>query len=631
MTDSASTVPERAVKNPRAIIEALTSSLAGRRFAYASADLRKGVLLGRAPDCTVRFDSARDLKVSGHHALIEERQDGIFVRDQGSSNGLYLNRERVTTDGLRVYDGDELHLGQEGAVLRIMVPGDSRPPASQFPAPSSHGAPASRIAPDSASLTMMVNNIGSQVGAGDKTKHLLKAVAEQLEARAEKKAGGLVTMVGALFMLIVAAGAIGVWYYQHEEEAKVAAQGRTDAEMQAREKDRDEAEKARQQREKDREKEMEDLRKQMSDLQTAMAKQEKLAEDLRVEQAKRFEDMKKEVGESTAARVKEISEAQFKTLKDATDEQLKALKEFTAPSGDSAFRDLVDKYNPGVFLIFVQYPLLDADGKAVGVESGTGTGWVAKIEGKKAWIVTNKHVIKPFLFNAELAISHAIRDVKPAPVERWTIACWQPGMKLREKVGDSMLNVAQAWAMLPGGRGGKGALKLAGFAEDDFATFGTSYKEALQASGFRTDLPEDVADRVKAAGIHGDTANDLALLEFDIRNPYDLTAVLPIASEDDLKKLHQMDRVMSLGYPLGLSVIKGTTVTTSPATGEIRSKQYEVGKIGTSAPILPGNSGGPLISADGKVVGVITRRFEATQGEAISATHARALVEKYAK
>ncbi|MBE7490573.1 MAG: FHA domain-containing protein [Planctomycetes bacterium] len=629
MADAASTVPEKAAPS-RVIVEVLTSSLAGRRFAYGSVELRKGVLLGRAPDCTIRFDAARDLKVSGHHALLEERMDGVFVRDQGSSNGLYLNRERVTAEGARLYNGDELHLGQEGAIVRLLIPGEDRPPVSAFPAPSQHpkSAPASG---DAASLTMMVNNIGSKVGAGDKTKHLLKAVAEELEARAEKKTGALVTVVGALFLLIVAAGAIGVWYYQHEEAAKVAAQARGDAELQAREKERDDAEKARQQREKDREKELEDLRRQLAGLQAAMEKQEKLADDLRAEQNRRFEDIKKEVGESTAARLKEISEAQFKSLKEATDEQLRALKEFKPPSGDESFRELVDKYNPGVFLIFVQYPLLDADGNAVGVEGGNGTGWCARIEGRKAWVVTNKHVIKPFQFNAELALSHAIRDVKPAPMDRWTIACWQPGMKLREKVGDSMLNVAQAWAMLPGARGGKGTLRVAGFADDDFVRFGNDYKLVLQQNGFKTELPPDIIARVKAAGIHADTFNDLALLELELRNPADLTTVLPMASEEDLQRLHQMDRVMSLGYPLGMSVIKGTTVTTSPATGEIRSKQYEVGKIGTSAPILPGNSGGPLVSADGKVVGVITRRFEATQGEAITATHARLLVEKFAR
>ncbi len=630
MPDGASTVPERATA-PRAILEVLTSSLAGRRFAYSSNELRKGVLLGRAPDCTVRFDSARDLKVSGHHALIEERQEGVFVRDQGSSNGLYLNRDRVTTEGLRLFDGDEIHLGQEGAVLRVVMQGETRPPVSQLPQPSQITAGSAATTPDSASLTLMVNNIGSQVGAGDKTKHLLKAVAEQLEARQERKTGSLMTMVGALFMLIVAAGAMGVWYYQHVEDSRATDQKRDDSEMQAREQEREDAEKARQQREKDREKELEDMRKQLADLQAAMTRQEKLAEDLRAEQSKRFEDLKKEVGDATAARVKEISEAQYKTLKEATDEQLKALKDFSAPAGDSSFRDLVDQYNPGVFLIFVQYPLIDADGNAVGVESGTGTGWCARLGNGKAWIVTNKHVIKPYLFSADLAISHAIRDVKPAPFDKWTIACWQPGMKIREKVGDTTLSVAQAWATVPGGRGGKGALKIAGFADDDFVEFGDEYKDYLVQGGFRTDLPKDIIDRVRKAGIHGDTANDLAVLEFELRDPKDLTVALPIASEEELGRLHQMDRVMSLGYPLGLSVIKGTTVTTSPATGELRSLQFEVGKIGTSAPILPGNSGGPLIDAHGKVVGVITRRFEATQGEAIAATHPRRVVERFAK
>jgi len=630
MPDGGSTVPERATA-PRAILEVLTSSLAGRRFAYSSNELRKGVLLGRAPDCTVRFDSARDLKVSGHHALIEERQEGVFVRDQGSSNGLYLNRDRVTTEGLRLFDGDEIHLGQEGAVLRVVMQGETRPPVSQLPQPSQITAGSAATTPDSASLTLMVNNIGSQVGAGDKTKHLLKAVAEQLEARQERKTGSLMTMVGALFMLIVAAGAMGVWYYQHVEDSRATDQKRDDSEMQAREQEREDAEKARQQREKDREKELEDMRKQLADLQAAMTRQEKLAEDLRAEQSKRFEDLKKEVGDATAARVKEISEAQYKTLKEATDEQLKALKDFSAPAGDSSFRDLVDQYNPGVFLIFVQYPLIDADGNAVGVESGTGTGWCARLGNGKAWIVTNKHVIKPYLFSADLAISHAIRDVKPAPFDKWTIACWQPGMKIREKVGDTTLSVAQAWATVPGGRGGKGALKIAGFADDDFVEFGDEYKDYLVQGGFRTDLPKEIIDRVRKAGIHGDTANDLAVLEFELRDPKDLTVALPIASEEELGRLHQMDRVMSLGYPLGLSVIKGTTVTTSPATGELRSLQFEVGKIGTSAPILPGNSGGPLIDAHGKVVGVITRRFEATQGEAIAATHPRRVVERFAK
>jgi hypothetical protein len=618
MSDDPATMREAAA--PRVIIEVMTSSLAGRRFAFTSKDLRKGVMIGRAPDCNLRFDGARDLKVSGHHALLEERADGIYLRDQGSSNGLYVSKRRATAEGTRVYDGYEINLGQEGALLRLVIPDDPPPPESKFP--SSMPAPSHDDDPES--LDRMVDAVGAQVGAGEKTRHIIKAVAGKLEARAARRRASLVTLVGALFMLIAAAGAIGVWYYQHQQDVQAREKADSAAALDAKERERDEAERRRSEAEKGRERELDELRGKLAALESAMADQ---VEELKAEQEKRFDELRREVDEQTAERVREISEAQLKELRDATEDQLKRLEELSKAPTEGDFRELLDRYNESVFLIFVQYPLLDETGRAVGIESGTGTGWLAKTSEGKAWVVTNKHVIKPYLFNSDLAISHAIRNVKPAPIKDWVIAAWRPGTKLREKVGDTNLSVAQAWATVPGGRGGFGALRVTGFAPDDWAAFGDNYESYLTKAGFRTDLPEAMLERVKKAGVHKmDTFNDLAVLEFERRDARELTTPLPIASDDELRALHQMDKVMSLGYPLGLSVIKGTTVTTSPATGDIRSLQFEVGVIGTSAPILPGNSGGPLINSSGKVVGVITRRFEGTQGEAISADHARKLL-----
>ena len=73
--------------------------------------------------------------------------------------------------------------------------------------------------------------------------------------------------------------------------------------------------------------------------------------------------------------------------------------------------------------------------------------------------------------------------------------------------------------------------------------------------------------------------------------------------------------------------------TSSPAGGQIRNVQLDTGSIFTSAPNLPGNSGGPLIAADGKVIGVVTRKQGEgdTLVEAISADNARRLVLKLAK
>src|SRR5437870_3940786 len=61
----------------------LSGSLQGR-----TANLTKSALrLGRAPDCDVKFDHAKDPKVSSHHAeLLLEDGDWIVI-DTGSTNG----------------------------------------------------------------------------------------------------------------------------------------------------------------------------------------------------------------------------------------------------------------------------------------------------------------------------------------------------------------------------------------------------------------------------------------------------------------------------------------------------------------------------------------------------------------
>jgi S1-C subfamily serine protease len=611
---------------PRLIIEVSTSSLAGRRFAFTEKELRRGVQLGRAPDCHLRFDINHDLKVSAHHALILETRDGVFVRDRGSSNGLYVNGKRVAGEGVRVYDGAEVNLGQEGAVMRLVIPGEIETETLERPAPPvEHTGPTPKtkivvnptVREKPEGLTKFVNKVGDQVGAGDKTKRMIKEVADRLEARAASRRRGLVILAGMLFLLLATAGGIAAWYYQQNEKRQAEEQEQADADAAAREQER-------LKHEREREKEMEAMRSKVAGVEQALADE---AKALREEQGRRFEELKREVDDATVSRIKEIAEGQLRDLREASEEQKRRLEELSKPPSEEVFRRLTDEYDGSVFLIYVQYALLDKDGNAVGVESGTGTGWLAAVTDDAAWVITNKHVVKPFLFKAELSISHAIRDVKPAPVKDWVIAAWCQGAKIRDQVGASGLSVEQAWAHLPGGTGGNGDISVAGFAEDEWSAFGDQYQAWLSKSGFRTDLPAAMVERIKKAGVHEmDTIRDLAVLRFERKAGVTFGKPLPIATDEELKGLHKLDPVMALGYPLGLSVIKGTTVTASPVTGEIRNLQWEVGVIGTSAPILPGNSGGPLIDANGRVVGVITRRFEATQGEAISAEHARKLL-----
>ena len=74
----------------------------GSRFTL-DADVVKA---GRHPDSHIFLD---DITVSRRHAEILRQPDGYVVRDAGSLNGTYLNRERVDSSTMK--DGDELQIG----------------------------------------------------------------------------------------------------------------------------------------------------------------------------------------------------------------------------------------------------------------------------------------------------------------------------------------------------------------------------------------------------------------------------------------------------------------------------------------------------------------------------------------
>ncbi|MGI9658488.1 MAG: FHA domain-containing protein [Gaiellaceae bacterium] len=65
------------------------------------------VTIGRSPDCDIFLD---DVTVSRLHAVVLDRPDGIWVEDQQSLNGTYVNRERVEES--RLSDTDEVRVGR---------------------------------------------------------------------------------------------------------------------------------------------------------------------------------------------------------------------------------------------------------------------------------------------------------------------------------------------------------------------------------------------------------------------------------------------------------------------------------------------------------------------------------------
>ena len=81
-------------------------------------DLGPGrVSLGRDPLCDIRFDPTLDTDVSARHAELREERGAIIIRDANSTNGTYVNGERVRGER-ELRDGDIIQLGAGGPKLR---------------------------------------------------------------------------------------------------------------------------------------------------------------------------------------------------------------------------------------------------------------------------------------------------------------------------------------------------------------------------------------------------------------------------------------------------------------------------------------------------------------------------------
>ena len=80
----------------------------------SSHPLRETLQLGRAEACHIRLD---DRYASQFHARLFERNGGWFLEDLGSTNGTYLNRQRVSGT-VEVHAGDEIRIGRTTMELK---------------------------------------------------------------------------------------------------------------------------------------------------------------------------------------------------------------------------------------------------------------------------------------------------------------------------------------------------------------------------------------------------------------------------------------------------------------------------------------------------------------------------------
>ena len=93
------------------------------------------VAIGRHPINDLRFDAERDLDVSSRHAEVRSVGDRHVIVDLGSTNGTFVNGERIT--GERVLRlGDVITFGDDGPQIEFQPATDAPAPATRLSTPS---------------------------------------------------------------------------------------------------------------------------------------------------------------------------------------------------------------------------------------------------------------------------------------------------------------------------------------------------------------------------------------------------------------------------------------------------------------------------------------------------------------
>ncbi|MGH2756048.1 MAG: FHA domain-containing protein FhaB/FipA [Actinomycetota bacterium] len=99
----------RSKKAPRKVTVVEGQGLKGRSF-----DLDSEMLIGRADKCHIVLE---DTYASQVHARIFSKGEGYMVEDMGSTNGTYLNRQKITSP-TELQRGDHVKIGKTVLEMR---------------------------------------------------------------------------------------------------------------------------------------------------------------------------------------------------------------------------------------------------------------------------------------------------------------------------------------------------------------------------------------------------------------------------------------------------------------------------------------------------------------------------------
>lgn len=149
-----------------------------------------------------------------------------------------------------------------------------------------------------------------------------------------------------------------------------------------------------------------------------------------------------------------------------------------------------------------------------------------------------------------------------------------------------------------GSTGQQGTALGSGFVVDGQGRIFTNYHVVDGASKVRVTLNNEKVYDARIVG--SDPSNDLAILKIDA--PADELTPLPMG---DSSKLQVGQPVVAIGNPLGYNSTESQGIVSALGRDIQAPNGFTImGAVQTDAPLTNGNSGGPLIDANGRVIGI---------------------------
>lgn len=250
---------------------------------------------------------------------------------------------------------------------------------------------------------------------------------------------------------------------------------------------------------------------------------------------------------------------------------------------DPDFKGIEKKIDCSVLLLAAWYDLIRGSERKRLLT--TGSGFFVSASGH---IATNKHVVQPWKFSSEAVNRMADGFV----LDRGSVvlAAWATGASVLTESGRPDTSTAFCTKT--------GSLRIVDTPPDAWEIRTEALSKGRQCRG----------------RFHVRNNSDLALLKAVIDRP-----VKPLQLAVLARDVEKLDPVMVVGFPCGLKILEARHVETSPSLGTVRKMEET---IYITAPIVPGNSGGPVLNACGAVIGVATRRAgDATLGCCIRSRH----------